>query len=75
MDEWLTSPMAWAALVWLLSLGAGTTFALGLWRGRVDSDRAWLKELTEEIRDDIKEILRRLPSDTSHTPAGADRDS
>ena len=62
MKDWLANPVAWVALLSLLSMVVGGAFAFGTWKGRVDSDRASFKEFTKEVRDDIKEILGRLPS-------------
>ena len=39
-------------------------FKIGDWRGHVDSDRDTFKKFITEVRDDIKEILKRLPPDT-----------
>ena len=36
--------------------------AFGEWKGAVDSDRIAFKEFIKEIRDDIKEIFKRLPA-------------
>ena len=36
-------------------------FACGNWYGRVNSDRKSFKDFMAEVRDDIKEILKRLP--------------
>ena len=51
-------------------MAAGAIFAFGQWKGRVDSDRALFKGLMAEVRNDIKQILRRLPSSTvaAHSP-------
>ena len=62
MNEWFTNPLFWIVFLSLLSVAAGAIFAFGQWKGRVDSDRALFKGLTAEVRNDIKEILRRLPS-------------
>ena len=48
----------------LLPMAAGAIFALGQWKGRVDSDRESFKELMVEVRSDLKEMLRLLPSRT-----------
>ena len=64
MKEWLASPQFWV----LLFAVAGAIFGFGLWKGKVDSDRASFKEFMKEVRNDIKEILGRLPS---HTLAGS----
>ena len=64
MNEWYTNPLFWIAFLSLLPMAAGALFAFGQWKGRVDSDRALFKGLMAEIRNDIKEILRRLPSPT-----------
>ena len=64
MNEWLTSPLFWVAFLSLLPATTGVIFAFGQWKGRVDSDRTLFKELMAEVRSDLKEILRRLPSRT-----------
>ena len=64
MNEWFTNPLFWIAFLSLLSVAAGAVFAFGQWKGRVDSDRESFKELMAEVRSDVKEILRRLPSRT-----------
>ena len=64
MQEWLANPVAWVAALSLLSMVAGAAFAFGTWKGKVDSDRASFKVFMKEVRDDIKEILGRLPSPT-----------
>lgn len=43
---------------------AGAIFGAGKWVGAVNSDRASFKEFMAEVRDDIKEILQRLPART-----------
>ena len=67
MNEWFANPLFWIALLSLLSVAAGVIFAFGQWKGKVDSDRASFKEFMKEVRNDIKEILRR----SSHTLAGS----
>ena len=67
MNEWFANPLFWIVFLSLLSVAAGAIFAFGQWKGRVDSDRALLKGVMAEIRHDIKEILRRLPSPTVAT--------
>ena len=64
MNEWFASPLFWIFFLSLLPVAAGVIFAFGQWKGRVDSDRESFKELMTEIRSDLKEILRRLPSRT-----------
>ena len=64
MNEWFASPLLWVVFLSLLPVAAGAIFALGQWKGRIDSDRALFKGLMAEIRNDIKEILRRLPAPT-----------
>ena len=64
MNEWIANPLFWVVFLSLLPVAAGAIFAFGQWKGRVDSDRALLKGLMAEIRNDIKEILRRLPAPT-----------
>ena len=70
MNEWFANPLFWIASLSLLSVAAGAIFAFGQWKGRVDSDRVSFKEFMTEVRNDIKEILRRLPSPTvdAHSP-------
>ena len=64
MNEWFASPLLWVVFLSLLPVAAGAIFAFGQWKGRVDSDRALFKEIMAEVRNDIKEILRRLPAPT-----------
>ena len=64
MNEWSANLLFWVAFVSLLPMAAGIIFAFGQWKGRVDSDRESFKELMAEVRSDLKEILRRLPSRT-----------
>ena len=64
MNEWFASPLLWVVFLSLLSVAAGAIFAFGQWKGRVDPDRALFKGLMAEVRNDIKEILRRLPAPT-----------
>ena len=64
MNEWFANPLFWIAFLSLLSVAAGAIFAFGQWKGKVDSDRASFKVFMTEVRNDIKEILRRLPSHT-----------
>ena len=40
-------------------------FKIGDWKGHVDSDREAFKKFIEEIRNDIKKILERLPASTT----------
>lgn len=39
----------------------GIIFGIGVWKGKVDSDRTSFKEFMREVRDDIKELLSRTP--------------
>ena len=64
MNEWFVNPLFWITFMSLLPVAAGAIFAFGQWKGKVDSDRASFKEFMEEVRSDLKEILRRLPSRT-----------
>ena len=64
MNEWFVNPLFWITFMSLLPVAAGAIFAFGQWKGKVDSDRALFKGLMAEVRNDIKEILRRLPSHT-----------
>lgn len=65
MDEWIKSPVIIPAVIAFVTL-LGT---VGIWIGRVNSDRENFKEFMNEvrddigqIRDDIGEIFRKLPS-------------
>ena len=42
----------------------GAVLKIGEWKGNVDSDRTSFKEFMEEVRKDIKNILKRLPVTT-----------
>ena len=64
MNEWFSSPLLWVVFLSLLPVAAGAIFAFGQWKGRVDSDRVLFKGLMAEVRNDTKEMLRRLPSPT-----------
>ena len=66
MKEFFTNIPLTVWVAFLLPL-IGAIFVLGQWKGKVDSDRASFKEFMKEVRNDIKEMLRRLPS---HTLAG-----
>ena len=73
MNEWFASPLLWVVFLSLLPVAAGAIFALGQWKGRIDSDRALFKGLTAEVRNDLKEVLRRLPSRTKPSPSTPSR--
>ena len=73
MNEWFASPLSWVVFLSLLPVAAGAIFAFGQWKGRVDSDRALLKGLTTEVRNDVKEILGRLPFQTKPSPSAPSR--
>lgn len=57
MDAWIKSPVIIPAVIAVVSL----LVTIGIWIGRVNSDRENFKEFMKEIRDDIGEIFRRLP--------------
>lgn len=58
MEEWVGNP-----LTWVLALAvAGALIRTGMWIGAVNADRHSFKASLEEIRKDIKKILKRLPS-------------
>ncbi len=61
MPEWAGNPLLWAVAA---ATVAGLIFGAGTWVGAVNSDRAAFKEFMTEVRDDIKEILQRLPART-----------
>lgn len=54
VSQWLVNPLVWIGLVALV-------FGIGRWVGNVNSDRKSFKEFMNEVRDDIKKILDRLP--------------
>lgn len=58
MDEWIKSPVIIPAVIAFVSL----LVTVGIWVGRVNSDRENFKEFMKEVRDDIGEIFRKLPS-------------
>ena len=61
MAEWLNTPV-----IILAVLGVGALiWKIGKWMGEVDADRSRFKDFIKEIREDIKKILRRLPSSTT----------
>ncbi len=56
--------MDWGIETWMVIIGlalAGLVIRLAVWYGAVNSDRKNFKEFMEEIREDIKAILSRLP--------------
>lgn len=57
-EGWGIPPWVWVAAG--LSV-MGATFAVGKWYGSVNSDRSVFKDFIKEVRNDIKEILKRLP--------------
>ena len=57
MDSWWVIP---SIIVSALAVGA-LIFRVGKWVGSVESDRKDFREFIKEVRDDIKEILGRLP--------------
>ena len=58
MEEWLASNYP---MILIIIAGGGLVFGIGKWYGVVNSDRASFKKFMDEVRDDIKQILRRLP--------------
>ena len=61
MPERIQHPSALMAAAIAMVVGI---FAAGRWVGALNVDRAWFKEFMVEVRNDIKEILRRLPPAT-----------
>ena len=57
MSEWWVIPSLIAAAI----AAAALIFKIGRWVGSVDSDRDKFRAFVIEVRDDIKEILGRLP--------------
>lgn len=72
MSDWFQTPLIFTAILAVVSSLVG----IGVWVGRIserlanlkenaDNDRSVLKEFMQEIRDDIKKILRGLPPQTA----------
>lgn len=62
MEEWAVSnpwPFAGIAVAVIVII-----FGIGKWVGAINSDRASFKTFMNEVRDDIKRILARLPTPT-----------
>lgn len=55
---WLNTPVIMLVIISV----AGALLAIGQWIGHVNSDRNSFSDFMKEIRDDIKQILRRLPN-------------
>ena len=53
MAEWLNTVLTGPAF-WIASLGG--VLSVGMWVGRVNSDRRILKAFMQEIRDDIRRL-------------------
>ena len=51
------NPLVYVAIVGIV----GLIFGIGTWVGSVNSDRTSFKAFMEEIRDDFKKVLSRLP--------------
>lgn len=58
MEKWLDSPLIVVAGIAVIS----ALVTIGIWVGRVNSDRDNFKHFMQEVRDDIKKILARLPA-------------
>ena len=58
MEEWLANNYP---TILIIIAGGGLIFGIGKWYGVVNSDRASFQKFMGEVRDDIKQILRRLP--------------
>ncbi len=73
MSEWYANPLVWIGLLSSSAVVIGIIFAIGQWKGKVDSDRDSFKRTLDafmsEIRADIKRIFERLPP--APTVAGA----
>ena len=67
MNEWLQNNYMIVSVIVVL---AGALISIGIWVGRVNSDRASLMEFMREIRSDVKKIFERLPPApvTSNSP-------
>jgi hypothetical protein len=61
--DWMGSPLIVLAAIAVIS----SLVTIGIWVGRVNSDRDSFKEFMKEIRDDIKRIFERLPPVTLST--------
>ena len=60
MENWLDTPLI---LVAFLAVGS-VLVSIGVWVGNVNADRKSFKEFMDEVRNDIKKILARLPAPT-----------
>ena len=73
MSEWYANPLVWIGVLSSSAVVTGVIFAIGQWKGKVDSDRSSFKRTLDafmsEIRVDIKRIFERLPP--APTVAGA----
>lgn len=63
MNDWISIVSVVSGVGALLAIIA-LFFRIGVWKGGVDSDRETFKGFMNEIRNDIKQILKRLPPDT-----------
>ena len=69
MIDWIESnPVLTGVVVTIvltiIGVGIPYIYKFGKWKGQVDSDRTTFKDFMAEVRDDIKEILKRLPRAT-----------
>lgn len=60
MENWPDTPLI---LVAFLAVGS-VLVSIGVWVGSVNADRKSFKEFMNEVRNDIKKILARLPAPT-----------
>lgn len=67
--DWLADyALSIMAILGVLGLIGGViafVYKWGRWTGSVDADRKTFKEFMEEVKNDIKELLRRLPPVTT----------
>ena len=66
MEEWIRTPAIVVAAIAVI----GLLWNAARWTSRIDADLISLKQFTQEIRDDIKQIFQRLPATpvTSNSP-------
>jgi len=60
MEHWLSTPAIVLATLAII----GAAVQAGKWIGNVNADRKSFRDFMQEIRDDIKAILQRLPAAT-----------
>ena len=67
METWLINPIFWLTLISALVASISGVLAIGIWVGRVNSDRAIIKEFIKEVRKEFKEIKEVIYRATGKT--------